>query len=62
MPQLGSIPTEDTTYLTQFLMPLFSISPSWIDNKLDAVIAARLELGSPPHFKPVGLVKTLYAE
>jgi len=33
-----------------------------IDNKLDAVIAARLELASPPHFKPVGLVKTLFAE
>jgi hypothetical protein len=56
--------TEDSTYLTpipEATLSAFHREAS-IDNKLDAVIAARLELGSPPHFKPVGLVKTLYAE
>lgn len=57
-------PTEDLTYLTpipEATLSAFHRNAS-IDNKLNAVIAARIELASPPHFKPVGLVKTLYAE
>lgn len=57
-------PTEDTTYLTP--IPMATIyafkQGASIDNKLDAVMAARIELMSPPHFKPVGSIKTLYAE
>jgi len=57
-------PTEDLTYLTpisEATISAFHRNTS-IDNKLDAVIAARIELASPPHFKPVGLVKTLFIE
>jgi len=61
---LETTPKKETTYLEP--IPDATLSAfhrgSTIENKLDAVIAARLELGSPPHFKPVGLVKTLFAE
>jgi hypothetical protein len=54
---------EDTTYLTP--IPDATISAyregSSIDNKLQAVIAARQELNTP-HFQPVGAQKVLFVK
>jgi hypothetical protein len=56
--------TEDTTYLTPISQATLSAfhQQGPIENKLQAVIAARSQLMTPPHFKPVGTPTTLFAD
>jgi hypothetical protein len=56
--------TEDTTYLTPIPEATLSAfhQQGPIETKLQAVIAARIQLMGPPHFKPVGTPTTLFAE
>ncbi len=61
---IAPTPTEDTSYLTpipEATLIAFRRGAS-IDNKLQAVIVARIELMSPIHFKPVGTQEVLFVE
>lgn len=58
------LPTEDTAYLTPITTETIRAFRSGlpIENKLQAVIAARIFLDSPPHFKSLGEQKVISIE